>query len=229
MESESIVIYKRVLKGERWPAMYVGSPIVKDRSIEILRYLFFEKLGIKTFEEAKSVLDRQFIQKHKLTKVIEGIERPVEFLPNEYDFVLWELFPERRKGKRALTVKVYSDVLSGKRKSFPRGYFQDARYGKQRAEICIKHLCKKILHYSGEKIAKEFSHSNGIKTLSRYKLKIVLNHVYFSLSDMMYQVYPQYWNKLEYYQHMQDGRHRRKRRGKDGSSKCVRNTSGEKI
>lgn len=230
MVSEAIAIYERVLKGERWPAMYLGTPTVADRSVEILRYVFFDKLGIKTFDEAKNALDKQFVQKHKLTKVIEGLERPVELLPDEYDFVLWELFPERRKGNRALTVKVYSDVLAGKRKNFPRGYFQDAKFGKQRAEICVRHLCKKVLHYSGEKIAKEFSHSNGIKTLSRYKLKIILNHVYLSLSDMMYQVYPQYCDKLEYYQHLQDGRyHRKKRSDTNGSCKRIRNAPGKKI
>lgn len=230
MQPESVIIYERVLKGERWPSLYVGTATTKERGIEILRYLFFEKLGIKDFETAKKLLNRDFIREYKLKKVLLSFERPEEFFPGEYDYILWELFPERRRGKRSLTEKVYSEVLSGKRSGFPRGYFTDPAEGRYRADVCVKYLCKKILHYSGDRIAMEFSHSNGIKTLAKYKLKIVLNHVYFSLSGMMYQVFPQYCDKLEDYQHLQDGRYHRKKRGeKNGNRKCVCNASGEEI
>lgn len=185
MQPESVIIYERVLKGERWPAKYVGTETSKGRAVEILRYLIFEKLGINDFEEAKRVFTKEFVQKNKLTQIIKPFHKPPELLPEEYDHILWLLFPERKKGKRALIVKVYSEVLSGRRKNFPRGYFTDAADGRFRAEVCIKHLCQRILHFSGDRIAMEFSHSNGIKTLARYKLKIVLNHVYFSLSDML--------------------------------------------
>lgn len=209
MQPESVIVYERVLKGERWPQKYIGTATSSERSREILRYLFFEKLGIRDFESAKQILNWEFIKKYKLSSVIKRIEKPSELLPNEYDHVLWELFPERRKGKTALILKVYSEVLSGKRRSFPRGYFTDAKDGKRRAEVCVKHLCKKILHYSTDKIAREFSHSNGIKTLAKYKLKIVLSSAYLSLSDMMYQVYPNLTPKLEYYQKEQDKRRSR--------------------
>lgn len=230
MGQESIEIYERVLAGERWPEMYVGSPNLKDRGVEILKYLFFEKLKITEFEEAQRVFDVKFIRKYRLQRVIACIEKPVEFLPGEYDYILWELFPHRRKGKRALTIKVYSEVLAKRRNNFPRGFFTDAEWGRYRAEVCVKYLCKNILHFSGEKIAREFSHSNGIKTLARYRLKILLNLVYTSLFDMMYQVYPQYCDKLEYYQYLQDGRyHRVKKKGgkRNGSCKRIRNTSGK--
>lgn len=36
MGQESIEIYERVLAGERWPEMYVGSLNLKDRGVEIL-------------------------------------------------------------------------------------------------------------------------------------------------------------------------------------------------
>lgn len=209
MQPESVIVYERVLRGERWPQKYIGTATSSERSREILRYLFFEKLGIRDFESAKQILNWEFIKKYKLSSVIKRIEKPSELLPNEYDHVLWELFPERRKGKTALILKVYSEVLSGKRRSFPRGYFTDAKDGKRRAEVCVKHLCKKILHYSADKIAREFSHSNGIKTLAKYKLKIVLSSAYLSLSDMMYQVYPNLTPKLEYYQKEQDKRRSR--------------------
>ena len=70
--------------------------------------------------------------------------KDMQFLPGEYDYILWELFPERRRGKRALTVKVYSEVLSGKRSGFPRGFFTDPACAAFRAEVCVKHLCKNI-------------------------------------------------------------------------------------
>lgn len=210
MQPESVLIYERVLKGEHWPPMYIGTVTSFERTKEILRYLFFEKLGIKDYEEAKSVLNKEFILKWRLTQVIKIIPKPPELLPNEYDHILWVVFPERKKGKRSLVIKVYSEVLSGKRNNFPRGYFTDAREGEFRAEVCVKHLCKKILHFSGDKIAKEFSHSKGIKTLARYKLKIVISTAYTSLSDMMYRVYPHLYSLLEEYQHQQDMRHFRK-------------------
>lgn len=206
MQPESVIVYERVLKGERWPQKYVGTATSSERTREILRYVFFQKLGITDFESAKKVLNREFVKKHRLFAVIRMIEKPPELLPNEYDHVLWQIFPERKVGQKTLVTKVYSEVLSGKRKTFPRGYFTDARYGKKRAEICVKHLCRKILHYSTEKIAREFSHSNGIKILAKYKLKILLSSAYFSLSDMMYEVYPNLIPRLVYYQQEQDGR-----------------------
>ncbi len=210
MQPESVIIYERNLKGERWPAKYVGTSTSYDRTVEILRYLFLEKLGIKDFDTAKQVLNREFIKKYKLNPIIRNLEKPPELLSNEYDHILWIVFPERRKGKRAMVVKVYSEVLSGKRRNFPRGYFTDPQEGRFRADTCVRHLCQKILHLSGEKIAREFSHSNGIKTLARYKLKIVLSTAYLSLSDMMYQVYPHLCSKLDEYQSQQDKRRHKK-------------------
>ena len=147
-------------------------------------------MGGKDYEEARKVLDKEFIKTWRLTQVVRNIPKPPELLPDEYDHILWVIFPERKKGKRALIIKVYSEVLSGKRNNFPRGYFSDAREGEFRAEVCVKHLCKTILHFSGDKIAREFSHSNGIRTLARYKLRIVLSTAYTSLSDMMWMWTP---------------------------------------
>lgn len=212
MQPEAVIIYERVLNGERWPYKYIGTITTKERTTEILRYLFFEKLGIKDYEEAKAVLDRTFIKDYKLFPVIRSIPKPPELLPNEYDHVLWLIFPERKKGEHALVLKVYSEVLSGKRKHFPHGYFTDAQNGRYRAEICVKHMCRKLLHYSGDRIAREFCDSSGIKTLAKYKLKILLNHVYFSLSDMMYEIYPQLAPKMAEYQQEQDGRRHKQKK-----------------
>lgn len=226
METEAIIIYERVLNGEIWPENYIGNPSYKNRALEILRYLFFEKLKIRDYDKAKTLLNAEFIQANKLQRVIKSFERPVELFPNEYDYILWELFPVRKKGQRSLAIKVYSEVLSGQRKSFPRHYFTDGRYGLFRAEVCFKHLCKRILHYNEEQVAKEFSHSNGIKTLSRYKLKILLNaNVFGSLTDMIYQIYPSCTDRLAYYQHLQDGRYNRKGGKKNGNSKRICDTS----
>jgi len=167
MQPEAVIIYERVLNGERWPYKYIGTITTKERTTEILRYLFFEKLGIRDYEEAKAVLDRTFIKDYKLFPVIRSIPKPPELLPNEYDHVLWLIFPERKKGEHALVLKVYSEVLSGKRKHFPHGYFTDAQNGRYRAEICVKHMCRKLLHYSGDRIAREFCDSSGIKTLAK--------------------------------------------------------------
>ncbi len=218
MRPESIIVYERVLKGERWPIKYVGTETTKERSIEILRYLFFEKLQIIDYETAKATLCSNFIEEYKLRRVIKPFPKPVELMPYEYDHILWLLFPDRKKGTHNLIIKAYKDVLSGKRSTFPRGYFTDPEFGKDRARVCFKHLCRKILHLSGEQIAWEFCHSDGLKILSKYHLKILVNHVYQSLTDMVADVYPQYFNQLSKYQEERDKRHyiktRRRRNGR---------------
>lgn len=164
-QPEAILVYERVLNGEQWPTKYVGTETAKERSIEILRYLFFEKLRIYDYETARAALCREFISEYRLQKVISPFPKPVELMPYEYDHILWLLFPERTNGKQKLIIKAYKDVLSGKRKSFPRGYFTDPGNGKDRARTCFKYLCRKILHLSGDQIAWEFCHSDGIKIL----------------------------------------------------------------
>lgn len=227
MHPESVLVYERVLQGERWPVKYVGTATTTDRSMEILKYLFFEKLQYTDYDTAKAYLTSEFVEQYKLKPIIRYIDKPPELLPTEYDHVLWCLFPERKKGNHALIIKVYKEVLSGKRKCFPKGYFTDPKLGRYRAETCIKYMCRKIMHLSGDEIAKEFSHSSGLKTLSKYKLKIVMNHVYVSLSEMMNEVYPQFYPRLEYYQALQDQRHFRKDK-RNGNIERICNPSGEK-
>ena len=212
MHPESVVIYERVLKGEYWPKQYVGTPTTINRSIEILRFLFFEKLKLCDYQSARAALNRDFVAKYRLFQVIKGIPKPPELLPDEYDHVLWLLFPEHRKGRYALVLKVYSEVLSGKRNRFPRLYFSDPAEGKYRADVCFRHLCRRVLHMSGDRIAWEFSHSEGIHLLAKYKLRIILNTVYFSLSELIYSVYPQLYPKLMQYQKERDHRIAKKRR-----------------
>lgn len=214
MQPESVLVYERVLSGELWPEKYIGTQTTKERSIEILRYLFFEKLQVEDFDAAKAMMTREFVSIYRLRKVIAPFEKPVELLPNEYDHILWLIFPERKKGKHSLIIKAYRDVLSGKRSNFPRGYFTDPEDGKYRAATCFKYMCRKIMHLSGEQIAWEFCHSDGLKTLAKYHLKILTVHVYSSLSDMIADIYPQYYGLLVEYHDKRDKRHMIKTRRK---------------
>lgn len=206
MKPESILVYERVLNGELWPKNYVGTETTKDRSIEILRYLFFERLQIYDYDSLKAILNSKFIIDNKLGMVIKPFYRPPELLPDEFDHILWLFFPERKKGEQALIIKVYKDVLNGRRKTFPYRYFTDPIEGRNRARTCFKYLCRKILHLSGEKIAWEFSHSDGLKILSKYKLKVLTNHVYKSLSEMVEDTYPQYFELVDQCQRKRDKR-----------------------
>ena len=89
MQPEAIIIYERVLKGERWPPQYIGTVTTVDRSRSILRYLFLEKLKIKDFDYAKKIVNWDFIRKHKLAAVIKNIEkeesRPVLLSTQAFD------------------------------------------------------------------------------------------------------------------------------------------------
>ena len=106
MKPESVLVYERVLNGELWPKNYVGTETTKDRSIEILRYLFFERLQIYDYDSLKAILNSKFIIDNKLGMVIKPFYRPPELLPDEFDHILWLFFPERKKGEQALIIKV---------------------------------------------------------------------------------------------------------------------------
>lgn len=220
MQSETIIIYERVLKGELWPAKYIGTSTTVERSIEIIRYLFFEKLQIYDYKSAKAILNDEFIEKYKLKRIIRYIFKPPELLPSENDHILWILFPEKEMGKNTLIIKVFKDVMARRRKTFPRGYFNNPDEGRYRAAVCFKFLCRKVMHLSGEKIVWEFCHSDGIKKLSKYHLSSIVGSgsVYVSLSELLEDVYPQYYSRLSEFQEERDKRHKRRKRKENGNS-----------
>lgn len=102
--------------------------------------------------------------------------------------------------KRAFSKSCMHAVLvSGKRKSFPRGYFLKNSEVEHRAVVCFRYLCENVLCLDREGICKTFCNSYAIKVLSKYKLKMLVDMVYESLFHLVLAAYPDYAGDLENY------------------------------
>lgn len=196
---ESAVIYEEVLNGEAWPADFWTPTTCNRKATEILKYLFLDKLNIEQYEAAKAVLTADFIIEYELSVIVEKVERPPEMNDGEFFYLLWFVFPKERPTDDELIIKAYSELLEGKRKSFPRGYFLKNSEVEHRAIVCFRYLCEEVLKLDRDGICKTFTSSHGIKVLSKYKLKMLIDIVYESLFHLMNAAYPEYVGDLESY------------------------------
>ncbi len=201
MYGESAVVYNEVLSGEPWPKEFWSAANINRRITEILNYVIKGILKIEEYETAKSLMTADFIDEYELSKLVEKAERPPEMQNGEFFYLLWYIFPEERIPQDVLTLKVYNEVLSGQRKTFPRGYFVKWGDVERKAKICFRHLCEDILKLDKDGICRTFSRSEGIKVLQDYKLKIVLDVVYESLFRLVLATYPEYASELEKHSH----------------------------
>jgi len=212
---ESAVVYEEVLSGEPWPDGF-WAPLTSSRRVaEILSYLFLDKLKIEQYEVAKELLTADFIDEYELSILVEKAERPPEMNDGEFFYLLWNVFPDARPSDEELIIKVYTEVLSGKRKGFPRGYFLKNSQVEYRAVVCFRYLCEEVLKLDRESICKTFTMTYSIKILSKYKLKMLIDIVFDSLFHLMNAAYPELSRELEVYRFD-------KRRGenKGGEEKC---------
>lgn len=196
---ESAVVYEEVLSGEPWPEGFWASQTCSRRVTEILKYLFLDKLKIEQYEAAKEILTADFIDEYELSILVDKAERPPEMNDGEFFYLLWYIFPDKRPPEKELIIKVYKEVLSGKRRGFPRGYFLKNSQVEYRAVVCFRYLCEEILKLDREGICKTFTTSYSIKLLTKYKLKIILDFVYESLFHLMDAAYPELSGELESY------------------------------
>jgi len=196
---ESVVVYEEALKGEPWPTGF-WAPITTERRVtEILRYLFLDKLKIEQYEVAKEILTADFIDEYELSILVDKAERPPEMNDGEFFYLLWNVFPEHRPTEEELIIKVYREVLDGKRKSFPRGYFLKNNKVEHRAVVCFRYLCEEILKLDREGICETFTMTYAVKLLSQYKLKMLVDIVFDSLFHLMNAAYPELSGELESY------------------------------
>ena len=209
---ESAAVYEEVLSGRPWPEGFWMPTTNSRRITEILRYLFLDKLKMKEYEVAKAALTADFINEYELSVLVEKAERPPEMNDGELFYLLWYVFPDKRPSDDELIIKVYRDVLSGKRKNFPRGYFLKNSQVEHRAIVCFRYLCEEVLKLDSEGICRTFTKTYGIKTLSKYKLKMLVDIVYESLFHLMNAAYPELSGKLENY------RFDKRRHEKEGKS-----------
>lgn len=199
MYGESVVVYEDVLRGEPWPEGFWAPTNRNRRVTEILTYLFKDKLKIDRYEAAKEILDAAFIDEYELSVIVQQAECPPEMNDGEFFYLLWLVFPEERPSEEELIVKTYTEVLQGRRQGFPRGYFLKNSQVELRAVTCFRHLCEEVLQLDSVGICKTFGNSYGIKVLSKYKLKMLIDIVYESLFHLVYAAYPELAGEVEKY------------------------------
>jgi|LSQX01.3.fsa_nt_gb hypothetical protein len=187
-----ILTYENILNGKQKafsPYFFHPSHRIK-RITTLLQYLIEEKLGYSP-EEALEKLTLQDVKKYKLTCLFKYIDKPVEFSKENVQHLVYYAYPDLpQPSVKELALQVYADVLAGKRKTFPKNYFLNGELGEERAIICFKHLCEDILKLTPEEIIETFARSSGLKVLSKYKLKIIMNVLFFSTVDLLETAYP---------------------------------------
>lgn len=135
------------------------------------------------------MLTDSFIKQYKLEEIAKRVKVP-EMLPGEYYHLAWYVWPEYKMSADELTLKVYHDLLAGKRKTFPNKYFCKSIDPEHKASLCFDYLCREVLKLDDAGILKTFGTSSGIQILTKYKLKIALNIVFDSLPQMLLATYP---------------------------------------
>lgn len=190
MNESYVQEYRDVLDGKKaWDKFFFQSS-AQQKAKDIMTYLLKDVLSLRSYEEAKPLLNAEFVSKYCLTPIAKLTPMP-EMLPDEFYYLAWYVWPEHEMSADELTLKAYKDVLSGKRKTFPSKYFAKSIDPEHRAVVCFRYLCEEVLGLHGkDAILSVFGNSSGIKVLIQYKLKIVLNIVFPSLSHLLYAAYP---------------------------------------
>lgn len=191
IEQETIMTYENILSGgQKAFSPYFFQPKYRMARVKaLIKYLIEEKLKMSP-EEALNSLTLDMVKEWKLDSIIKYIDKPVEFLNDDVRHLVYFAYPELPKPtEEELAIMTYKDVLEGRRKTFPKNYFIDGSRGERRAVTCFKYLCEEILKLDKDEIAKTFSGTKGLQILSKYKLKIIMNVVFFSTIDLLETAY----------------------------------------
>ena len=168
----------------------------RNKKITILVRYFVEEILKITPEQAVFEVDYKKLSDAKLKCLLKYIKmhKPIEF-ENDDKYVshlIYFAYPELKKpNKQEMIINCYKEVLSRKRKNFPKNYFK-CRYGEERAKICFEYLWKNVLQIQYDDIPKVFLETNekGLDILSEYRLKILIQTLYYSVFDMVRDMYP---------------------------------------
>jgi hypothetical protein len=191
-KEEVVMVYEKLLNGKaKALSQFFFQPHKMEERIKILiKYIIEEKMLV-TPEEATTKLTMDVMNQYKIKGILKYIPCPDEYGPEDLAYVVYYAYPELPQPScEELAIKVYNQVLEGKRKNFPKNYFINSIYGDTRAKTCFKYLCEDILKYDKNAILEHFGTSEGLTILSQYKLKIIMNMVYSSTTDLLENVYP---------------------------------------
>lgn len=169
----------------------------KKKKIIVLIQYYIEEILRLTPEEALNNLTIKDIERDKLKCLLKYVKKvkPIEF-ENDNSYVkhlVYYAYPSLKKPSlKELTINCYKEVLEGERRNFPKNYFRSPE-GELRGKICFEYLCYDILKIKYKDIPSLFLESNdkGLDILKKYKLKILIQMLYYSVSDMIQNMYPE--------------------------------------
>ncbi|MGD8192487.1 hypothetical protein ACQCN2_21160 [Brevibacillus ginsengisoli] len=195
MPSTVIERYKRILQGvqKRFSPYEFDDVQYRKKKVQMVIRYAVENVCKWTPEEAREMLDVQQVKKLKLHLVKEFVEQPIEAKSDDMYYLVDYAYPYLPKpSEYEKVIWVYQEVLSGKRKHFPLLYFQSIK-GEERAKICFEYMCKELLQIKDiYLIPRIFAKTEqAYRILRTYKLKILLDSLYFSPFDLITDIYPE--------------------------------------
>ncbi|WP_232699069.1 hypothetical protein [Brevibacillus daliensis] len=195
MPSSIIEKYKRILEGtqKRFSPYEFEDIQYRKKKIQLVIRFVVEQVKNWTPEQARKELSSSDIRILKLHLITEFIEPPIEAKPTDVYYIIDYAYPFLpRLTEKEKVLWVYEEVLQGKRRHFPLHYFQSL-LGEERAKVCFTYMCEELLKIkSVYELPKIFSRTDqAYQTLRTYKLKILVDTLYFSPFDLVTEIYPE--------------------------------------
>lgn len=190
--------YDKVRSGEykNFSPHFFGSHDRYKKITVLVRYYVEDILGL-TAEEAIENITVEMLEEAKLKCLLKYVQKdkPVEYegAKNYIAHLIYFAYPELPKPKsEEMVINCYKEVLEGTRKTFPKNYFK-SYHGEKRAKLCFEYLWKEELKIELKDLPTVFLQSNekGLDILKQYKLKILTQMLYYSVSDMINNMYPE--------------------------------------
>jgi hypothetical protein len=187
--------YRRILMGEQKrfsPYEFEDAQYRKQKVQLVLRYAI-ENVKKWTPEQARRELSLRDVKELKLHLVREYVEPPIEAKPEDVYYLVDYAYPYLpRISEEQRVLWVYKEVLSGLRRHFPPLYFQSVK-GEERAKICVDYMFDELMNLQDiYELPKIFGKTErAYSLLKKYKLKILVDSLYFSPFDMLTEMYPE--------------------------------------
>lgn len=186
--------YDDVLMGRR--KTFSSALMAKEQGphmcAELLRNIFSIYLHW-TPVDVREKLTPEVVHRLKIAPLIKRIPCPPEVDPSkEMYYVAWYLYPETRNIQEPeLIIKLYTDILEGKVKKFPGGYF-DGNDGYLRAHILFLTMVREYLppFENLDALYRFFASPEGKNCIVRYKLVVPLHELYGSALAFLHDSLP---------------------------------------
>jgi hypothetical protein len=174
--------YDEILTGKR--KAFSASLMSKNQGtlmcVKMLRHIFKYYMHW-TPTDVRDKLTPEVIKAMKIEPLIKRLPCPPELDPEkELYYIAWHLYPETQTVSSIdLIVKLYSDLLNGRIKKFPAGYF-DGTDGACRAQILLRVMIQEFLppFSSLESMYAFFASGEGRKAINDYRLTVPLQELY---------------------------------------------------